>query len=96
MAKRDTNTKAEGGNGIQYHINIPSNTQCNGYVATVNGYVIVHSIHWHDSGDANTILQLIHGGRLHTRYEDKFYLPRPLVTAAKEFAAEIAAKGQSK
>lgn len=96
MSNRDTNTKAVGGNVIQYEINIPSNTQCNGYVATLQGYVIVHSIRCHKKGNGNTILELIYGGRLHTRYEDKFYLPRPLVTVAKKFAVEIAEKGQSK
>lgn len=93
--RRDTNTKAEGGNSVPLEVNANGDRWCNGYVSTLHGYVIASSYQWH-SRDANTILQIIFNGRLHTRYEDKFYWPRPLVTAAKRFAAEIAAKDDAR
>lgn len=68
-----------------------------GYITTRHGYVIVWSRPMASGppramGDANTRLEFIHGGRLYVRYFGDIFQPRYLVTLARQFAADIAAK----
>lgn len=73
----------------EYHA---SNVHQEGYVTTPHGYVYVGGRAWLNS-DKSTRLEFIHDGRLHIRQIREIYQPRHLVTLAKRFAAEIAAKG---
>lgn len=72
-----------------------SGLERSGYVATINGYVYVWAARWNDGRTASR-LEFIHGGRKWRREYEEIFMPRTLVTLAKEFAAEIAEKGQPK
>lgn len=64
-----------------------------GYVTTEQGIVLVLSIRYGFRGKQQTQLKTVANGKLVTRYMDVMYWPRTLVTLAKRFAAEVAARG---
>lgn len=63
-----------------------------GFVNTIHGYVAVYSV-WYADGTRFTRLDFIHGGKMHYRNINDYYLSRYLVTLAKRFAADVVAKG---
>lgn len=61
-----------------------------GHVTTPNGIVEAQSEDKPKPRKSYTVLRIAHGGRLHSRWFDKAYKPRTIITLANAFAKEIA------